>query len=321
MRAERLLSLILTLADGKVHSAPELASALGASVRSLYRDMEVLSSMGIPIESLPGRDGGYRVLPGYALDRSVLDEGELAAVSAALGGIGRATGDAGSAAAGSKLKALLGQTPARRGSWIRIELGGGQRESERIELFHRAIEGRQLVEIAYRDTGGRSTVRRVEPVAVVYLWQAWYLWAFCRLREDFRLFRLSRIDKAQGLLTRFEERAEPSEDAWRETWETSSEIELVLAVDPGAAFRAEEAFGPLETREDGVLVARTKMPDNEWLLGFLLSFGEGIRVLEPERVALAIAEKARRIWLANDRAAGSAAGARLAGKNSHRKKG
>lgn len=296
MRAERLLSLILTLADGRLHPASALAKAAGVSERSIYRDMEVLSGMGIPVESVTGRDGGFRVLPGFTLDRSLLDEGELAAVAAALGGLGKATGDGAILGAKSKLGALLARSPERRKSWIRIELGGGARDRERIEVLRRAIEERRLVRITYRDAEGSPTERQVEPIAVCYLWQSWYLWGFCRLRGDFRLFKLGRIESAQILLSGFVPRPEPSEDAWhRESWESAEPVEVVLAVEADAAGKADEWFGNAGAAAGGGRLIRTRLPQNEWLVGYILSFGEGIRVLEPESLARTVSDRAEKI--------------------------
>ena len=297
MRSERLLSLILELADGKIHSAPEFALRFKVSLRSIYRDMELLSGMGLPIEAIAGREGGFRVLPGYTLDRSVLDRGELAAVAAALGGIGRITGDGKTGQAGSKLQALLARVPERQKTWIRIELGGGKRDKERIETLRQAIEEKRLILINYRDAEGAVTERRVEPAAVVYLWQSWYLYAYCRLREDWRLFKLARIESVQTLMAGFTARAEPSADAWREEWESRTPTRLKLLISPEAAARGDEWFETSLATPDGGRIVDVELPENDWLLGFLLSFGEGLRVLEPEGVARALAERARRIWL------------------------
>jgi len=295
MLAERLVSILTLLADGRLHPGPELAGRFGVSLRSVYRDMDRLSGMGIPIESVGGRDGGFRVLPGYTLDRSVLDEGEVATVTAALSGIGRALGGGETEAARSKLRALLGKSPERRRSWIRIELAGGSRVRGLVETLHGAIEERHLVLLRYRDSNGAVTERGVEARAVVYIGQAWYLWAYCRLRRDWRLFKLLRIESARALLERFEERPEPSEDAWRSEWEAGEAESILVEVGPEAAARGAEWFGPGEAREGGAVRYRLRLPRNEWLLGFLLSFGEGLRVLEPEELALALAVRARRI--------------------------
>ncbi len=296
MRSERLLSLILTLADGRLHRAPALAGRFGVSERSIYRDMDLLSGMGLPIEALPGREGGYRVLPGYTLDRSVLDEGEVAAVVAALDSLEGLGGAKAGGEARSKLAALLAKAGPRKRSWLRLELGGLERDRARIELFRDAIEDCRVVEIVYHDSDGQESRRRVEPAAVVYLWQAWYLWAWCRLREDFRLFKLGRIDSARDLMTRFEPRPEPGPEAWKEQWESQPPRPLVLEIAPEAASRADEWFGRGHVREDGGRTVRVNLPDNDWLLGFLLSFGPGLRVREPESLALALAGRAKAIW-------------------------
>jgi len=294
VRSERLLALILTLADGRLHPAPALAGRFGVSERSIYRDMDLLSGMGLPIEALAGRDGGYRVLPGYTLDRSILDESEVAAVLAALEGLEGIAG--GRDGARAKLAALLSKAGPHRPSWIRLELAGLERDRGRIELLRDAIEDRRLVEIAYRDSQGQASRRRVEPVAVVYLWQAWYLWAWCRLREGFRLFKLARIDSARDLMTRFEPRPEPSPDAWKKEWESQAPSALVLEIDPASAARADEWFGPSPALADGGRLVRVDLPVNDWLMGFLLSFGPGLKVLEPEGLGLALADRAKAIW-------------------------
>jgi predicted DNA-binding transcriptional regulator YafY len=297
MRADRLLSLVLALSDGRLHSATELSGRFGVGVRTLYRDMALLSSSGLPIESLPGREGGFSFAPGFTLDRSVLDEGELAAVSAALGGIEGAVGAGEAGRARSKLQALLARAPARRRSWIRIELAPERKDRSLIETLRGAIEEGRLLLLDYRDAEGECSERKVEPVALVYLWQAWYLWAYCRLREGWRLFKIARVSRARALMEGFAERPEPSEEAWRSQWESGEPGELLLAFSPGAAAKADESFARdsvARTAEGGRLV-RVCLPLNEWLYGFLLSFGPGLRVLEPEGLAGEIAARARAI--------------------------
>ncbi len=297
MRADRLLSLVLALADGRIHTAAELARRFGVGERTLYRDMALLASSGLPVESVAGREGGFRVLEGHALDRSVLDEGELAAVSAALGGISGAVGGDEARSARSKLQALLARAPARRRSWVRIELASGRRDRALIETLRSAIEGRRLLLLEYRDAEGAATERRVEPVAVVYLWQSWYLWAYCRLRSGWRLFKLGRVARAFPLMEGFAEREEPFEDAWRSQWDSEEPRAMVLAVSPQAAAKADDFFSQeamIRTAGGGRIV-RTSMPINEWAYGFILSFGPGLVVLEPEELAREVAVRAAAI--------------------------
>lgn len=296
-RAERLLSLILLFADGRTRSAPLLARRFGTSVRTLYRDMDLLSARGIPLETVPGREGGYRVMRGFSLDRSLLSEGEMAAVAAVLQGLSDSLGSAMPDSARAKVRALLGGMAERRRSWIRVELAPGGRSRAVMEILRSAIEERRLVSFDYVDAEGKPTARKVEPAAVVYIWQSWYLYAFCRLRGGWRLFKLTRVRRARGLMERFDPRPEPSETAWKDQWETSEPVPLLLHADPAAAAKAEEWFGPESCRPDGAGGAevRVSLPVNEWLYGFLLSFGPDFRVVEPQEVAREVASRARRI--------------------------
>lgn len=294
LRPERLISLFLLMAGGRLHTAPELSKRFDVSTRTLYRDLELLSSWGLPIEAIPGREGGFRVLPGYAIDRAILGEEELAAAAAALDGIETAVGGGPAVAgAGAKLEALLGRYKTRRRSWIRIALAPGGDERPLIELLRLAIEERRLVRFRYRDAEGRGSERRVEPVAVVYNWQSWYLWAYCRLREGWRLFKLARVEAAKSLLERFEPRAEPSEDAWRAQWESETEERLTIRITPAAIERVGESLGRGVGKidEDGSRVVELYMPRSEWLFSFLLGFGDDIEVLEPPGIRQELANR------------------------------
>lgn len=294
LRAERILSLFLLLAGGRLHSAPDLARRFGVSTRTLYRDLDLLSAWGCPIESIPGREGGFRILPGYALDRSVLDSTELAAAAAALSGVREAVGGRDLDGAAVKIDALLGRPRNRRKSWLRISLAPGRDERRLVELLREAIEENRLVQFGYRDAEGRRTERAVEPAAVVYLWEGWYLWAYCRLRRDWRLFKLARIEGPKTRMERFEPRTEPSEDAWRSGG--GGRTDLRIRVFPSALARFEEELGRGFGTPDGRggRVADIRLPSGDWLFSFLLGFGDGIEVLEPPEVRMEMAERARK---------------------------
>ncbi len=295
LRAERILSLFLLLAGGRLHRAPDLARRFGVSTRTLYRDLDLLSAWGCPVEAIPGREGGFRILPGYALDRSVLDRSELAAASAALTGIEEAVGDRGLERAAAKIDALLGRPRIRRSSWLRISLAPGRDEHALVELLRDAIEDRRTVQFGYRDAEGRRTERTVEPAAVVYLWEGWYLWAWCLMRRDWRLFKLVRIERPKTRIERFEPRPEPSEDAWRSGGGARRDIRIRVA--PAALSRFEEELGRGFGTPDGRggRIAEIRMPAGEWLFAFLLGFGDAVEVLGPPELRAEFAARTRRV--------------------------
>jgi predicted DNA-binding transcriptional regulator YafY len=296
LRSERILSLFLILAGGRLHTATELAKRFDVSIRTLYRDLDLLSAWGLPIEAIPGREGGFRVLPGYAVDRAVFGKDELETVAAAFGGVEEAVGQAATEGAGVKLAALLGRAKGRKPSWIRVALAPGGDERPLIDLLRQAIEERRLVRFDYCDAEGRGSERSVEPVAVAYLWQGWYLWAYCRLRTDWRLFKLARIRKPKSLMERFDPRPEPSKDAWRTEWEEIEGERIRIRISPSIQARVQENLGTgSATKEDPGRIFDFQLPKNEWLYSLLLGFGDGIEVLEPEDLRCELAERAKRI--------------------------
>jgi predicted DNA-binding transcriptional regulator YafY len=298
MRSDRLLAITMLIADGKLHTAGELSDRFEVSERTIYRDMEALCEAGIPVLAITGKEGGYRVSEGWSIDRSVLTPDELPAVVAALGGI-EAIGGARTSNALGKLRALLRAPSARsRRQWIYLEFAPGKRENAYIPLLHRAIEERRVVKIDYCTIDGVVTERRIEPLAVVYTWNAWFLYAWCRLRSGYRLFKLIRIADLRLSLEGFKDRGVSLDDApWRNNWPDEPFYPLVLRFSASAASRADEYFGPdfVEILDDGGRLVRADFPENEWTIGLLMGFGPGLEVVSPDRIRLLVAERAAAI--------------------------
>jgi predicted DNA-binding transcriptional regulator YafY len=298
MRSDRLLAITMLIADGRLHTAGELSNRFEVSERTIYRDMEALCEAGIPVVALAGKEGGYRVSEGWSVDRSVLTPDELPSIVAALGGI-ETIGGARTSEALGKLRALL-KAPAARSKrqWIYLELAPGKRENAYIPLLRRAIEERRVVRISYCTVDGVVTERRIEPLAVVYTWNAWFLYAWCRLRSGYRLFKLVRIADLRLSLEGFKDRGASLDDApWRKNWPEEPFYPLVLRFSASAAPRADEYFGPdsVEVLDDGGRLVRANFPENDWTIGLLMGFGPGLEVVSPERVRLLLAERAAAI--------------------------
>jgi len=205
----RVLSVLEWLQSRASMSGPELADRLETDVRSVRRYVQKLQDVGIPIESLPGRYGGYHLRPGFRLPPLIFSEDE--AVAVILGLVGSAwlrldlPQDAVESAL-SKITRVLPQT-----TWDRVQglssvsvltLDGAPRGDPAVLLrLSRAVADQCCVEMQYQS---RETTRRVvEPYAIGGLQGHWYMVAFCRLRQGLRLFRLDRIGSLQVLTERF----------------------------------------------------------------------------------------------------------------------
>jgi predicted DNA-binding transcriptional regulator YafY len=208
MRASRLLSMLTTLqAKGHV-TAQALADECDVSLRTIYRDVDALSAAGIPIYSVQGSGGGYRLLDGYKVRLNGLSPSEAEALF--LVGLTRQAADLGMAAAAASARAkLLAALPEamRSGAMkTRLHFDAPAWFAEAETLDHLpavadAVWNQHPIRMLYQSRNA-ETVRRVEPLGVVLKGGAWYLIA--RAKAEIRTFRISRISQLTVLDNRFD---------------------------------------------------------------------------------------------------------------------
>ncbi len=200
-RTDRLYALVeeLRAVAPRWRSASWLAARFEVSSRTIERDLSALQQAGVPIYATPARRGGYAVDVRHTLPPVNLSAAEVAAVATALAADTATPFTSAGRRALQKLLAVLGQGDAE-----------GVRElAARIRLFdrpdapgrpsavvERAIVAQRVLDITYRDKAGEASTRTVEPVAVLGVRPHWYLWGWCRLRQQPRSFRLDRITDA-----------------------------------------------------------------------------------------------------------------------------
>jgi predicted DNA-binding transcriptional regulator YafY len=200
MRAERLLSILMTLQRGHAATASELANRVGVSVRTIFRDIDALSSMGVPVYSEPGRGGGIRLIEGYSSDLTGLSSGEAEALAliASPAMVGIREIDTPTRTALDKLSAAVPSVHQLRAQhargrllfdtkpWFRSLHG-----SPFLDQLRSAIWKNEHAQISYRRGNGEERDYRVQPYALVVKVDTWYL--IGRVDREMRVFRLSRI--------------------------------------------------------------------------------------------------------------------------------
>ncbi|MEZ5668586.1 MAG: YafY family protein [Alphaproteobacteria bacterium] len=209
-RADRLYRIIETLRGRRrAITAEQIARAMEVSVRTIYRDIADLAASGVPIDGEAGV--GYVLRPGFHLPPVNLDAEEVEALAL---GVAMAVrwGDAGLAAAAerlrNKLKAVM--PPNLAESFDQIALyapayEGALKVPDGLGPLRRAMRERRKVRLAYRDVDGEATSRVVRPLGLSFFAPFWTLAAWCELRQDFRMFRVDRIDELAMTDARFSE--------------------------------------------------------------------------------------------------------------------
>ncbi|PZD93090.1 DNA-binding transcriptional regulator [Paenibacillus sambharensis] len=303
MKIDRLLAITVLLLGRKRVTAAELAERFEVTMKTIYRDMETLGMAGLPIVSHQGAAGGYEIMEQFTLDRQLVTGREIASLLAALKGMHYALDDRTFASLEEKIRALLTKTDEQDGDKHSAELvfdfhpwGQGPLNRDKVILFRKAIRERRRVRLRYLDGSGEESFRSVEPYTLIMKGSSWYVQAYCTLREDYRLFRLSRVMEPVLEQQTFIMRNPPELETigWKREWSGHTEIEVILCYRPEALHRVLDIFRPDQIRyeADGSCRVQACLPVDDWFHSMLLSFGAQVKVLHPPSLAEEIRQQA-----------------------------
>ena len=297
MSVDRQFQMIYLLLEKGRMTAGELAEKLEVSQRTVLRDVDALSAAGVPVYTAQGAGGGVALLPGYVLDRAAFSEEEQRQLLLALRSL---PGQEGGQVL-TKLSALFGRSGE---DWLQVDLsrwGAGEGESEKFRLLKRAVLERQELAFDYASSYGSTRPRRVLPARLVFKGQGWYLQALDLEREDYRTFRLSRILSPAPTGEVFHRRLDPPEIGYSGDIPPLFRVEVKLRFAPYMAYRVYDEFdqGCVERQKDGSLLVEAVFPEDQWLYGYLLSFGAGVEVLSPDALRRRLAALGWKIYWAH----------------------
>jgi len=293
MQQNRLFEIIYILLQQKSVTARALAERFEVSQRTIYRDIEHLSLAGIPVYTEKGKGGGISLLPGFVLSKAMLSEGEQNEILTALQSLGCIQA-AETDQVLQKLSAVFNRSAV---PWLEVDFSDwSYAQGQLFQDIKSAILEKRVAEFEYYSTYGEKTRRRVEPLQLWFKSRAWYLRGFCLMRQDVRLFKLTRIRSFTLTDERFPGRdllASPPDPA---AVHERRDITLKLKIAPEMAYRVYDEFGEdlVERLPDGGFLVTVTWPEDNWVYGTILSYGEHIEVLEPAHIREIIRDKARK---------------------------
>ena len=288
MQINRLFEMIYLLLNKESITAGELATHFEVSPRTIYRDVELLSSSGIPIYMTKGKGGGISLLPDFVLNKTVLTDGEKSDILAALHAVEAVNLEQTNTAV-QKLSSLFGSTNA---DWVEVDFSGWANAEEEALLFSQlktAILGKIKVIFHYYSSEG-STQRSVEPMKLCFKGQSWYLYAFCTVLQDYRFFKLRRMKELELMDDHFE-RTAPAKIFEDDKIFQDDFVTITLKLLKKMAYRVYDEFSQYKTLPNGDFIAQLTMPRGDWVYQYLATFGEDCEILEPEDIRLQVKEK------------------------------
>jgi len=308
---ERVLQVLALLQSRPVWSGGELAERLGVTVRSIRRDVERLRSLGYPVNAAPGAGGGYQLGAGRALPPLLLDDEEAVAIAVSLRlAAGGTVAGASEAAVRTLAKLdqvmpprLRGEVQAIQGATETLVGAGVEVDGETLLALARACRDTVRVRFAYRPRDGAVTERRVEPVRLVATSRRWYLMAWDLDREDWRTFRLDRLDELEVTTWRFAPREHPDPVAFVQQSVVAAPYRHVARVRLSAplaqvAERITAQMGSLEPDGPDSCLLTAGGDDLLGMVFFLASLDCELDVLEPPELREVFATTAARLQAA-----------------------
>jgi predicted DNA-binding transcriptional regulator YafY len=198
-RADRLFALLQLLSGGRLRTGRQLADALGVALRTVYRDIDALALGGVPVRG--ERGVGYVLSETHFLPPLNLTDDEAAALRLGAAMVA-AHADPGLAGAARELDVKIDAVlSARRrmppGPPALSAFATADRGRERLGCLRGAISARRKLAIGYRDEAGNASARTVWPLGLEFWGRAWTCAAWCELRDDFRTFRVDRIEACE----------------------------------------------------------------------------------------------------------------------------
>lgn len=295
MKIDRLIGIISILLQKKTVTARYLAEKFEVSRRTINRDVVTLCRAGIPLVTTQGAKGGISIMENFKLSQTMFTISEMQDILAGLGSLDSVNNTNQYKRLMEKLSAGSSDLSAGNQA-VLIDLSSWYKDSlaPKIQWIRRAVETRHEITFTYFSPHGESQ-RTIEPYYLLFRWSDWYVWGWCKMREDFRLFKLNRMEGLCLTETVFAKRQAPLPDLGEKAVFPGG-IRVKALFDPRCKWRLVEEYGTscYEEQADGRLLFHGDFTDEENLITWLMTFRDRVTLLEPAQLRVSLRNALRR---------------------------
>ena len=296
MKINRLFEIVYLLMDKKNMTANELAAHFEVSKRTILRDIDTLTTAGIPIYTMQGKGGGISILDRFVLNKTVISESEQQQILFALQGMS-ATQHIETESILSRLKSLFEKSDR---DWIEVDFsrwGNSATDRTKFDSLKNAVINERAISFNYSSSYGETTIRKAYPLKLVFKSKSWYLQAFCLLKNDYRTFKINRMMSVKMLADSFDNKTFRTPEIEQSEYQSPYLVEVKLYFEPHVAYRIYDEFDEqhITKNDDGSFIVVMKLPNDYWLYNYILSFGAAVEVIKPQNVRDEIARQAEKI--------------------------
>ncbi len=288
MKIDRLFQIVYILLEKKNVTAKMLSEHFEVSQRTIYRDIDVLGQCGVPVYTTKGKGGGIALLENFILDKSAMTEQEQNQILMALQSLPKG----GKENVKETLKKYSSFFQKSNENWIQVDFSewGKQREIV-FDILKQSIINKNVISFSYYNSSGEMSQRKAEPYQLWFKSKNWYIKAYCRSKQDLRLFKISRMRDVNVTEEVFDTIWQNKEQKINEN--TFEDITIILEIDSAVAYRVYDEFEieQIEKKENGNFSIKMNCIENSWVYDYIISWGEYAVVKEPLSVRKNVEQK------------------------------
>ena len=303
MKFEIMVSILFELLSKRKVKATYLAEKYEVSVRTIYRYISSLEMAGVPLYTTRGNNGGISIVDTYRFSSTFMTVAEFEQTINTLSAIEQSVPNAILNSAINKLKSTIkneysnlnlhsGNLIIDAGPW-----GDTVGYKSKLTIIQKGIDESKKLFIKYHDRNGEISERVVWPHIIVFKQGLWYCYAFCELRNEFRFFKTGRIEFAQLLNDKFNRQKISNNELPLNFWQNTTIAEdVLLEVNKNILSDVEEWLG-IENISlvNGKHIASVTLPYDNGLVSKIMSYGSGIKVIEPKKLINEIKNTTKKI--------------------------
>jgi len=281
MQINRLFEIVYLLMNKKRVTANKLASHFEVSKRTILRDIDTLTTAGIPIYTTQGKGGGIFIQDTFVLNKALVSEDEQKQILFALQSMS-ATEFVETGQVLGRLQSLFAN-PSKE--WIEVDFsrwGHSAADNAKFDMLKHAIMNEFAVSFDYISAYGETKGREVYPLKLSFKSKAWYLQSFCQVENEYRVFKFNRISNMVVLDKPFNSSDyEPSKIEPPEDPAEPGLVDVRLLVSSHAKYRIYDEFAEsdITVNKDGTFTLRMQ---GQWIYDYILSYGTAIELLAPQ---------------------------------------
>ncbi|MCH5254211.1 MAG: YafY family transcriptional regulator [Lachnospiraceae bacterium] len=297
MKTDRLYAITVYLLNHGKTSAAELSRNFEVSVRTIQRDIDSLCQAGIPVIATAGAAGGYEISDSFMLDKQLTTSDDYSYILTALQGLVSAISD-------PKAKSILEKV-----SYMSNTNTNGiildfsvlrEGDDSAFQILQSAVLKKLAVSFTYTNNNNETHTHNVEPIAVIYKWYAWYLLAYSKVKNEYRIYKLIRMRNIKITDNPFTKEHEPAELILQKVDATDSRkyISILVKCKETIKARVMEYLNGVVIKEYSngeYLMELTVVENEQFWFGSLLSFGDNVEILEPIEIRDRLVDAAKKI--------------------------